>query len=375
MIEWVMFMKKFAETAAKVLKIAVLLAAAAFCMARTELVGAAVGEAVQRCLTTVIPSLYAMMIVSALIVRSGICGCIPRFAARLSRRITGMDGTAAAIFAVGTFAGYPVGTSMLLSEFSQGRLTKRQTEILSGLCFGAGPAFIFGCISGKLYSSSTAGIIIILSTAAANLIAMLLVSPILRRFKGSERSGEGVSLTAEMLTESIVSSGAALGKICFSVTAFAVISAFLTSLGISGAVGEGLSRVTGLDGRTCEQLFAAFLDVTNVSGLPRDDFALLPFVCGLTSFGGVCVMFQLGALIGKRISMRILVGMRLFTGVISGVVCRVIMPWVMRNELVSAVRMNGVRVSREVSVVPSVMLGIMTVMVIGEYGKLKEKRK
>ena len=87
------------------------------CIFYPQLTGKAVSEALQRCLVTVIPSLYAMMIVSAVIVRSGILTYTPKAMERLSGAVFGMDGFTMAVFSFSAFSGYPVGTSMIINCF------------------------------------------------------------------------------------------------------------------------------------------------------------------------------------------------------------------------------------------------------------------
>ncbi len=70
-------MKKTEEKGLILLKSAVLLTAVYFCAAETALVKSAVTDGIDRCLSIVIPSLYAMMIVSVMIAKSGILSCIP----------------------------------------------------------------------------------------------------------------------------------------------------------------------------------------------------------------------------------------------------------------------------------------------------------
>jgi hypothetical protein len=152
--------------------------------------------------------------------------------------------------------------------------------------------------------------IILISTAIANIIGLLLMSPWLRRDIPEDTAKNKVTLTADMLTDCMISSGRSMAVICFSVVAFAVISAFFQMAGISGSVGKILSEISGMDSGTGSRIFAVFLDITNVSGLPVNDYSLLPYICGATSFGGVCVLFQLSALVRGRISILPLVAVR-----------------------------------------------------------------
>ena len=84
-------------------------------------------------------------------------------------------------------------------------------------------------------------------------------------------------------------------------------------------------------------------------------------------------MFQLSAAAGRRISIAPLVIMRCTAAVMSGFVCRLIMPFFMEYETaeVSAVVVEKVRSSTPV---PSLMLIIMTVMVMIEFGKNSSKK-
>lgn len=96
-----------------IMKILLLAALLFFCMSNTATVKYAVREAVMRCIDTVIPSLYGMMILSSLIVSSGILSRIPTFAALIGRKLFGMEKTVFPIFIFSLFAGYPVGANAL----------------------------------------------------------------------------------------------------------------------------------------------------------------------------------------------------------------------------------------------------------------------
>ena len=191
-------MRNFTKKAIKCAKAAAATAAFAFCMTKTAEVSQAVSGAVERCIGVVIPSLFAMMIVSGLLVRSGITGAVPRFIGTISEKLLGMEGFMLPVFTFGMFAGYPVGAKMICTEVQCGRLDKNRAALLCGLCYGAGPAFIFGCISGRLYSSPTAGAVILVSNTAANLILALLLMPKLKRSLRRGIPRKGFSLSADM---------------------------------------------------------------------------------------------------------------------------------------------------------------------------------
>ncbi|MBP5378388.1 MAG: hypothetical protein J6Y64_02470 [Ruminococcus sp.] len=360
-------MKKYAEKACSVLKTAAVSAAFLFFLADTEGTAEAVGEGVQRCIDIVIPSLFAMMIASSLITRSGITSLIPNWAGRFSRLIFGIDGSEFPVFTFGMIAGYPVGMKMLCEEYSQGRITKKRAELLSGLCFGAGPAFIFGCISRRLYTSRNAGLVIIISTVSANIILALLMSVPLRRTASSKSCQRRVSLSAGMLTDCVLRSGRAMGSICIMIAAFSAFNAVLDRIGVTAAAGELLAKLPDLDRIRGEVLAAAFMDVTNISRLPCGDWLLLAYISALTALGGVCVLFQMTALNAGRLSMKPFIIMRSAAALLSFFVCRLIMPFFMAEETAEVLSPRICSAGNS-SPVPSVMLIIMTVMLMVEFG-------
>lgn len=371
MINGVMIMRKFAEKAYKAVKLGLIMGVFIFCLADTAAAAQAVGEAVERCINVVIPSLFAMLAVSALIIRSGALSIMPQWAGKLSRRLFGMEGSIFPIFTFGMFAGYPVGVKMLCEQYGAGNITKRRAELLSGLCFGAGPAFIFGCISRQLYGSDRAGTVILISNAAANVLIALIVSPLLRRSAEAAAPERSLRISAEMLTDSVIRSGRAMADICIMITAFSVFTAFLTVSGTAAAVGELLGKLPDLDRISGEATVAAVLDVTNMGKYPSGDWLLLPYISGLTAFGGVCVIFQISALTAGKISLKPFILMRSAAGAVSFGICRLIMPYFMEGETVAAAAVN---VRSSSSPIPSVMLVIMTAMLMCEFGKKGNKR-
>ena len=344
------------------------------CTTSPQLTGEAVSGAVQRCLTAVIPSLFAMMTVSAVMIRSGVLTYVPKAAGRLSSAVFGMEGFVLPVFIFSMFGGYPVGTSMLLEQYEKGLISKERASILSGLCFGAGPAFVFVAVSGRFYSSPTAGMIIIVSTVSANVILTLLLSPLLKRSLTDGKSiHRRTDLTCDMLTGSIISSGRSMAVICFTVTAFSVVSAFLDYSGIFDKAGSLLSHILSLPAKNVTSLLHGAFDITDTGQLPHDDHTLLPFLCAITSFGGICVLFQLSALIRGRLSMKPIILIRTAAGILSAVICRIVTPFFLRHEL-RAVSLTDIRLYSSRSPVPSVMLMIMTFMLFLSYNGITKKK-
>ena len=354
MIEQVINMKRII----KAVKSLMLVSALLLCITQARSVGETVRDAIERCMLTVVPSLYAMMIISSLTAKSGILNRLPAALSRISER-AGEEAHMFFVLIYSMFAGYPAGATMILS--AEKSIDKRTASLLSGICFGAGPAFIFGCISDRLYSSSNAGVIILVSCAAADIVMAVLIQMFMKGKCAILPLKKESSSDSGMLAESILSAGKAMAGICFSITAFSVISFILDFLGVTANAGEVISRLTELEPDTGRQLFCAFLDVTNINGLPKDDLRLLPCISGLVSFGGMCVILQISALARGKFSVKLLIFIRIVSAFLSGMICRIIMPFFLRHEITAASTVT-VRLHKEVSPVPSIMLVIMTIM-------------
>ena len=159
-------MKDMKEKTAAAVKFLLLTGAAAYCLVQPEDVRGAVSGAMGRCLGILIPSLYAMLIVSSLLIRSGALGKLSRLLTPLGK-IFGMDGEVCGVFLLSIFAGYPVGSRLLAALVSENRLDRRRASLLAGVCFGAGPAFISGCIRALNRTALRAVFCIIIDLASA----------------------------------------------------------------------------------------------------------------------------------------------------------------------------------------------------------------
>ncbi|MDO4862792.1 MAG: hypothetical protein Q4A05_01375 [Ruminococcus sp.] len=359
------------KKAAELLTAAALTAAAAMCIFAADTVGASVYAALQRCLTAVIPSLFAMIAASALLIRSGTVSAAGRLVHRAGRLLLGMDGDIFVIFLFSNIAGYPVGARMLLSCCESGRLTRREAELLAGVCFGAGPAFIYGCIAGQLYRSARVGLLISLSSFAGSLAAAAVLSAYLRRHGHGAPPRTGISFRAEMLPDCVSAAGRSMAEICAAILGFAVISAILARVGVLPAAAGLLSRLTGRDFTASAGLICSALDVTAVGSLPAGDFTLLPEIAALVTFGGGCVFMQLAAIFRGRLSLLPAAAIRLGAAAVSFGVCRLMLPLFIAGETVSAA--VTAQTHRAPSPVPSVLLAVMTAMVFAQYEKCRRK--
>ena len=359
MIDWVMNMKKMKNAAAVMLTVLTAL----LCIVGADEVKESVRSAAERCITTVIPSLFAMTAVSGILIKSGVCAYLGRPLHRVGRFLFGMDGDIFVIFLFSNIAGYPIGAKMLTACMDSGRLSKRSAELLAGVCFGAGPAFIYGCIASQLYRDRTAGNLIAASVVSANIIAALAISVFLHGKTCGRPERQSPSLSAEMLSECVSSAGRSMAEICFAVMAFSAVTALLTGLGAIPVLADVVSHLTDRGYHSSLGLVYSFFDVTAVSALPSGDITLLPVLSALVSFGGLCVFMQISPVCAGRMSILPALGVRIAVSVLSYSVCRVLMRFFVIGEAVS-VSASAVCMHSGSSPVPSVLTLIMAGMAV-----------
>lgn len=337
------------KTVKKILTVLFAVSFFVYCLCFPYQVRDAVGDGINRCLLTIIPSLYAMMTASAILLGSGALSVMGRWLSPVTKRIFGLSGESAAVFMFSLVAGYPVGAKMIYTMYINGRLPKRKAEILSGLCYGSGTAFIFGCVA----PTREIGRLILLSNLAAEFLMLIALSPYFKR-NHTEEKPRNMAINGDILTTSVTSSGRSLGDMCLCVIIFAVFAKMAEYC--------GLSVIFGGD------LYKAVLDVTAINDTSAD----IAVKSALVSFGGVCVFFQISAIFRGKLSILPLVVMRVFAAALSFFICRILQPYFIGGAV--DVFASGRQLYRENSPVPSVMLMIMTGVVIAEMAKIQQKR-
>lgn len=346
MILTVMNMKKILKN---IFLFVIFLYCTLFIIFNTHTIGEYISIALDRCIYIIIPSLFAMMTFSGILIKSGIMG----------------QGSVVKIFVLSMFAGYPVGAKMISEEFERKNITKKQAELYISVCFGAGPAFIFGCISDILFKGSSAGIIILISAVSVNflVLSVILFAERKEKRKVSERN---ICFNSEILVNSVISGGRNIFSICVMIVFFSVFTCILNGSGITEFISEIISRISGTDSATVSKMTESILEVTNLGTLERNNYTLLPFVCSAVSFGGVCVILQIKTVINKSLSIAPFILIRIACAVLSGMVCRIIMPFMLRGQIISVSDIDY-RVYSSQTPVPSYMLIVMILILLWNF--------
>ena len=261
----------------------------------------AVRGSVGGCLEVVIPALFAFTVLAVYLQRSGLYRVVLKPLTVPLSKLLRLPEELCAVFLLSNIGGYPVGAKLLTGLVRSGRLRRGDASRLLCCCYGSGPSFVIGTAGMQVFGSAAAGGMIfgacILSSLAAAAAVCRFGKPILL-----DESSSAQDLSAECFISSVDAGARVMYTVCVMSVAFAAVTALLDSAGIGG---------------NSDRLLPALLEVTQVRGLVPEGAAASLCAAAL-SFGGVCVLMQVGALTGGEISMKPLLISRLPAALLSG---------------------------------------------------------
>lgn len=246
---------------------------------KTCLNGAVAG--VELCIRTVIPSLFPFLLLSVMVTGSllTITGPGLRPIGRLCRIPAGAEG----LLAVGLLGGYPVGAQCVTQAFREGRISRETAWRMLGFCSNAGPAFLFGMISGAFTTPYTVWFLWGIHILSAILTGILLPGG---DRKSILRQSSSPLSPAAALEQSLKT----MGSICGWVIIFRVLLAFLQRWVLWLLPTDSVIFISGI------------LELTNgCCALPQLSSEPMRFVVAslFLAFGGLCVWLQTVSVTGS----------------------------------------------------------------------------
>ena len=259
----------------------------------------AVTDSIERCIGTVIPSLFAFMVISKLIIGSGAAELISKPFDRLFSLLLCLPKGTASLFLISNSAGYPVGVSMLGDMIHSGETDKRSAEAMSIYCYSAGPAFIINAVGIGVYNNRRIGYVILLSVLTTNLILAAVVNRLYRPSVIASNQRQN-SVLSSLLVNSVTDAGEALLMMCLIIVFFSVITALLEAVGVLAAVKQLFSL-----GDTGLTILRSSLEVTRLTDLSPNAVGSISAAAAVIGSGGACVLMQIKALIAGKFQLKL----------------------------------------------------------------------
>lgn len=313
-------------------------------------------NAVDRCLNVIIPSLFAFMAASQILISGGFYYYVSLPFYPLSRFLLRIPTGFFFVFLLGNLAGYPIGIKLLSDMVEGGKISKRTAEKMSCYCYCGGPAFYAGAVGLAVFRCTGAGIAVFLSIVAANLIIGIAMGFFGR---GKEVCGKPkVCFKAEILTDSVISAGKSLFVICVFIVFFSTVMSAFDYYDIF----DKIKTVFGISDNAVT-LIKSCLEISCVTELEGSPFKLLPHIAGICSFGGLCVIIQVIAISGRRISLTPFLLSRIPAAFLTAVICRLIYPSFIPDSL-EASASETVTFGIMNNFIPSICLIMMILLLI-----------
>ena len=178
------------------------------------------------CSGTIIPALFPFMVMSELIVSSGIGLSVSRILKKPMRVIFGVSEAGAAAFLLGTVCGFPIGAATAASMHDKGIITKDELEHFLIFCNNPGSAFVISAVGVSLFGNKTLGLLLYISVILSSVIVGFAGRWLLPRYKSSN-----VAVTlyipqkniTSRITEAIRSSATSMLTVCAFVLFFSAL--------------------------------------------------------------------------------------------------------------------------------------------------------
>lgn len=136
----------------------------------------AVTGALALCFTRVVPSLFPYMVVSSLVLSSGLAAYLGRLLARPCSALFALNGNCAAAIIIGLVSGFPVGARTAAATYTAGLCDKDEARRLCAFCNNTGPAFLIGTVGAGFFGDGRTGAALWVIQAIASLMLGGLLS-------------------------------------------------------------------------------------------------------------------------------------------------------------------------------------------------------
>ena len=241
--------------------------------------------------STLLPSLFPAMVLSSILVSSGLLEPLLVSFKKFWHSVFSLTPFGASAFLFGILCGFPMGTAVSVQALENGLISRKEAQLLSGVCNHASPMFFGGYILDQILSDHPLHSCLILIFYASPFLWFLLRCFFLHHPPASvpDRAvAKNTRPSAPLPFRTILLNASELMlKIGVCMMIFSILQAIIGSLPF---VPASLSAVLAL-----------FLEITSGSAAVR----LLPLqlclktslIMGGTAFGGLCIAFQSFALL------------------------------------------------------------------------------
>ena len=245
-----------------------------------------VSRGIEICLTRLIPSLFPFLVVSSLLLSSGLDKVIGKTIGKPIAMLLGVSDESACAVILGFICGFPVGAKCACGLLREGKIERRECERLLAICSVPSPAFVTGVIGEDILGSRADGIKIWLICAATALgvgIFLRFIDPLQKASYPCATPRHTRKNFGTLLTSSVREGAQSMFYVCAFVIFFSsflgALNTVITPLSLSN---DGRAILFGFF-----ELTSGSLQLCEVTSKSR--FALCALIAG---WSGLSVHFQ-----------------------------------------------------------------------------------
>ncbi len=278
----------------------------------SETAANAVYTGLHLCATSAIPALFPFMVLSELMVRSGLGTLLSKPFGKVFERAFSLPREAFVPFFLGLICGFPVGARTALTLLDEGRLSKKEVEHLLCFCNIQSSAFLISAVGTSLFGNRNFGIFLYAASVASAILIGLVTRG--KKVRILSTSTHGKPLDVSAFTDAVSSSAFGMLSICAYILFFsAVIGTFSHILARLHLPSEAQALLCGLLELTTGTSMASALDNPWASAV----------ICSfLVGFGGISVGCQLLSFCrGRGLSLAPYFASKLIQGLLMALAC------------------------------------------------------
>lgn len=310
----------------------------AYCIVNQANVSKAILLGIDRCVTSIIPSLFPSIVLSSIISKSGII--------RVAANILPVDSDAFEVFVLGNIGGYPTGCKVICDKVSRGEITQDAGEKMLKYSYNSGLAFCIGIIGNGIFNSSLIGFAIYLTELAVNTTLFLI-------------SQFGVCNVKRLNTVTKINSSDIANSVMSSCNSSLTITAYVMMFAVLNLLFENVFTSDKA------KHFAPILDITAITSAKNITFSS---ACLLLCFGGACAIMQISAISADYISLKHFIISFIYKLPLCLIYSKITL--VILDIAGVVVNASSMNYSRNESMIPFVCVIFMVMISISEYKKL-----
>lgn len=302
------------------------------------------------CLNIIVPSLFAFTAVSMMIMKSSAARYICLPLRPLAKYVFNMPEELFTVLIISCIAGYPVGIKLLSDMLDEGRIDKQTAENMSAVCFCGGPAFYCTSIGLAVFGSTRVGMLIFLSVAGANILTAAVTGHMTKPKTLSSKADK--SFNAAELCSCVTSAGRTMFTVCSMIIFCSALICVLEECSAFTYV----QNFFGLDKNRLIALKSCF-EISCLTRLKNHPFELLPLICAVCSFGGLCITAQLFSVKSNKLSLKGFLLSRPPVCALSAGICIVLRPYFVNAAVAAST--NSIQLCKVNNFIPSLCLILM----------------